>query len=256
MLKAQKYGLDIQFGHQYGINKTAGYDAPFTSNRRYSMGNGVNRQLMLHFYPDSSNWYMSAGLSYMTGNNVVTAKKENLTAMDYQVATSTLNTLRLIARLSYQATISKFNLTFSAGIILPLSARAKEEFYVRDSVEESKTTSVVRQYTSVGFNGSIGVSRQITPRIRFFINSDINILNHHAKSRKITAYENSRGRTFESVYPDVASREIRYRRDVSEIRNNKDLPLPRFNKNEPTDRLSYRVTDSSIGIQAGFLFLF
>jgi hypothetical protein len=255
LLRAQKYGLDIQFGQQYGINKTVGYDAPPNTLTQFSMGSGINRQIMLHIYPDSSNWYMSAGFSYFRSNPVITSSRENL-PMDYRVATSALHSLRLLARLSYLVKINKFSLNFSAGVIVPLSARAREEFYTRDSVEKTKTTSIVKSNVALGFNGAVGIHRQITPRIRLFLNTDINILNHYVKSRKVIAYDNSRGRTLESAYPDIASRETIYHRDLAEIRNNKDLPRPRFDKNLPTDKMSYRVTDSGVSIQIVFLFLF
>jgi hypothetical protein len=172
------------------------------------------------------------------------------------VATRTANSLRLIARTSYLLSLKKFNVSFSAGIIFPFISSTKEEYYVKDSLQESKTVYSMKNFVTLGFNGSIGISKQVTPKIRLFLNSDINILNHSVKSRKVSSYENSKGKTTAEAYPDLSSMETIYHKKLTEIRNNKDLPVPVFNKDKPTDKLAYRVSDSSIGLQFGFLFLF
>jgi len=255
-LNAQKYGLSVELGQQFGINKLGNYDVPFASETKFSMGNGITRQLMFHLYPDSSNWFVSFGLNQLSGNNVITAQRKNLPAMDYQVATQRIMSLRLISRVSYLFTVKSYSFNFSAGFILPLMSKNTEEYRVKDSVGWSLTTASIRHYTSVGFNGSIGVAKLITPKIKCFLNTDINILNHQVKSKKLMAYESSNGKSFENNFPDIASKETIYRKDVTEIRNNKDVLPQRFNKDQATDKLSYRVTDSSLGFQFGFLFLF
>ncbi len=255
-VNAQKYGFSLEAGQQFGINGKKENDASFPSARKYSLGSGVNRQFMFHVYPDSSNWFFSAGLSLLTGNQVITAQRGSSETMDYQALASSVNALRLMSRVSYLYTLNKYSFTFSAGLILPVLSRTREEYHARDSFETSITTSKVKNYLSLGFNGCIGVSRQITPRIRCFLNSDVIILNHQVKSREVLKYENSRGATMETAYPNQASRETVYHRDVTQIRNNPDVLPQLFNKNQATDKLSYRVTDSSIGLQVGFLFLF
>lgn len=253
--KAQKFGLSAEFGQQFGISKRKAQDVPFAAARDFSMGNGVSRQLMFHIYPDSSNWYLSFGLFNLSGNTVITAEKST-SMKHYQALTWTANSLRMIARVSYLARIRAYSLNFSAGLALPVLARIKEAYSVRDSVSSSVTTARITNYASIGFNGSIGVARQITPGIRLFLNSDIQVLSHQVKHRTVTGYESTNGSSLETQYPDVATRETVYHRDVTQIRNNRDVLPQRFNPSQPTDKLAYRVSDSSIGFQVGFQFLF
>jgi hypothetical protein len=246
----------MELGQQFGINAMNNHDLPFQPVNSYSLGNGISRQLLLHMYPDSSNWYVSAGFNHLGGNNVVTARQEDPASTDYKAATRTMNSLRFVTRVSYLMAVKRFNFSFSAGVIVPVISRTREEYWVRDTAGTSKTVSAVRNYATVGFNGALGISRKITPKISCFLNSDVQILSHQVKSRKITAYENSAGKNLESVYQDVASREIMYRRDIRDIINNREVFQQRFNKDMPTDKLSYRESASCIGVQVGFLFLF
>jgi hypothetical protein len=56
--------------------------------------------------------------------------------------------------------------------------------------------------------------------------------------------------------PDRANREFQYKKDVIEIQNNESF-LPRaFNKNSPTDLLTYTETLSSVGISIGVVYHF
>jgi hypothetical protein len=255
---AQKYGIGLAFGHQYGINRLDHNDQPFPSQKKYSMGNGVSRQLMFHVFPDSSNWYLSFGLNHITGNDVKTAHQQQPGSPYYQVANRSNNALRFIARASYVVDIRAYSLNFSAGVILPLVSHTQEEYFMKDSIKESRTVSTIKHFTSFGFNGSIGVSRQIASKIRLFVNSDIIILNHQVRNRKIESYESSTGQTLSEAYPDMASVETVYHKEKNarDIRNNKDVFAPGFNKNLPTDKLAYRVSESGIGLQFGFIFLF
>ncbi len=254
-LNAQKFGASIEFGHQFGINGLKNNDLPFRSEKKYSLASGISRQLMLHVYPDSSNWYVSAGFNHLGGNPVVTGLIRD-TGTYYRAATATLNSLRFITRISYVTAVRTFKVNVSAGVILPLLSSAQEQYDVRDSSGESVTILKVKHYPSFGFNGSVGLSTSVTSGIRFFLNADVNILHHSVKSRKVDSYSGTKGLSIEEVYPDVASRETVYHKDVTEIRNNRDVLPARFNKNQATDRLAYRVSDNSISIQAGFLFLF
>jgi hypothetical protein len=256
MANAQKYGFSIELGQHYGINKVKAEDLPFNAPLKYSSGSGTGRQLMFHIFPDSSNWFLSFGLGQMQGNPVLAASRDLRGPGNYEAVTRSVSVLRFIPRVSYLYGEGRFDMTFSAGLLLPMVSRTKEVYSRRDSAADIKTTSVLRQYPSIGFNGSIGLGVKVTPRIRFFLNTDINILNHQVKSRTVTGYEHSGGKTLQEAYPDKASQEVLYRRDVTDVRNNRDVLPQRFNKDQPTDKLAYRVSDSSIGLHAGFLFLF
>lgn len=252
-LFAQKYGISLELGQHYGINRSDGNDAPFAGGKYYSMGAGVTRQLMFHVFPDSSNWYFSCGLSHLGGNNVITAEHMS-DAKTWQSTSRTLHSLRVLARFSYVFNIRSFGIHLSAGVLFPVISNSTEEYRYHDSTVETLTTSHIRNYTTLGFNGAIGISKNISKGIKFFLHSDLNILGSHVRSKKITDFQSSAGTSLETAYPTVASRETVYKRDRKDIRNNEQLPA--FNKDKPTDKLSYYQAGSSIGFQVGFLFLF
>lgn len=252
-LFGQKYGVSLELGQNYGINRSDGNDVPFAGGKYYSMGAGVSRQLMFHVFPDSSNWYFSCGLSHLGGNNVITAERTPNTKT-WQATNRTLHSLRVLTRLTYVFNIRSFGIHVSAGVLFPIVSNTTEEYRYHDSTVETLTTSHIRNYTTLGFNGAIGISKNIGKGIKFFLHSDLNILGSHVRSKKITDFQSTAGTSLEVAYPTVASRETTYRRDRKDIRNNEQLPA--FNKDKPTDKLSYYQAGSSIGFQIGFLFLF
>jgi hypothetical protein len=72
--QAQKYGVSIEAGYQYGIQSKNKNDAPYPSTKSFSLGSGISRQLMFHVFPDSANWFFSSGLFALSGNGVATRR--------------------------------------------------------------------------------------------------------------------------------------------------------------------------------------
>lgn len=257
-LTAQRYGLSIEAGYHFGIQTRNANDAPFPSSTSYSLGNGITRQLMFHVYPDSSNWYFSAGLHHLGGFASVVASDGNSISegKDFKGQRLTVNSLRALAQLTYSFHVRRYDINLSGGLVLPLLSNMKEETYISDSGMLSRTNASVKNYGSLGFAGGLGVSTNVTKKISLFCNAGLFLLNSKVKSRKIESYSDSRGRTMEEIYPETGQREFLYRKDVNEIRNNKTVLPDLYDKNKPTDKLSYTRSYSSAGIQIGIRFLF
>lgn len=256
-IHAQKYGLSAEAGYHFGIQTKNNNDAPFPSTLSYSLGSGVSRQLMFHVFPDSSNWYFSTGFFHIGGTGVIVAKQRSINGEEtYNAQELSLNSLRWVNKLTYSFHLRNFELKLSAGFVIPIINSMQEETYLNDSNGRSKTTASIKNYTSLGFTGGLGLTMPLTKKIKVFCNTDIFILNSKVKSRKVHSYSDEMGRNFEDIFPTIGSREFLYRRDVSEIRNNADVLRTSYNSALPTDKLSYTRSYSSVGIQVGFMFLF
>ena len=96
----------------------------------------------------------------------------------------------------------------------------------------------------------------LSSKLKFFINSDLILMNAKSKSKIITAYSDSEGKSLEEIFPTVSDREFIYRKNVKDVRNNKDVLQTAYDPSKPTDKLSFLQSFSSIGIRAGFIFLF
>lgn len=255
-LSAQKYGISIEAGYQKGIQTKNKNDAPYPSTKSFSLGSGVSRQLMFHVFPDSSNWFFSTGLFALSGNGVENARYISVDGRTEMHQTLSLNSLRWINKLTYGFHVGRFELQLSGGIGLPISNKLIEDTYVSDSSFSSHTTAEIKSFKSLAFMGGLGINTTVFKNFELFLNADVYLMNANIKSRKLTAYSDSRNRSLEEVYQTVASREYEYHTDVNLIRNNQDVLPSLFNKNKATDKLSYAQSFSSIGLQFGFLYLF
>ena len=255
-LSAQKYGISIETGYQKGIQTKNKNDAPYPSTKSFSLGSGVSRQLMFHVFPDSSNWFFSTGLFALSGNGVENARYISADGRTEMHQTLSLNSLRWINKLTYGFHVGRFELQLSGGIGLPISNKLIEDTYVSDSSFISHTTAEIKSFKSLAFMGGLGINTTVFKNFELFLNADVYLMNANIRSRKLTAYSDSRNRSLEEVYQTVASREYEYHTDVNLIRNNQDVLPSLFNKNKATDKLSYAQSFSSIGLQFGFLYLF
>jgi|GEM_PF-6466066 len=255
-LSAQRYGFSIEAGYQFGIQTSNGNDAPFPSTTSYSLGTGIGKQMMFHVFPDSSNWFFSSGFQHLSGVGVLTAAARNNHSGSYKTQTLTVASLRMINRFSYRFQIRKIDLLVSAGFIVPLMNRLDEETLLRDSAGSSRTIARLGNYASIGMCGGLGLGANLTKNIRLFCNADLILLNSKVKTRTVTAYSDNEGRGMDDVYSATAGSSFFYWKDVNNIRNNEAVLPAMFNKDKPTDKLTYSSSYSSIGLQMGFLFLF
>jgi len=255
-LQAQKYGVSIEAGYQKGIQTKNKNDVPYPSTKSFSLGAGVSRQLMFHVFPDSSNWFFSTGLFALSGNGVENAHYRSANGQTEMHQTLSLNTLRWINKLTYEFHVDRFDLQLSGGIGLPISTKLTEDTYLNDSSFTSQSTAEIKNFKSLAFMGGIGINTNVFKNFELFLNADVFLMNANIKSRKLTAYSDSRNRSLEDAYQTVASREYNYHTDVSLIRNNQDVLPSNFNKTKASDKLSYAQSYSSIGLQFGFLYLF
>ena len=254
--QAQKYGVSIEAGYQYGIQSKNKNDAPYPSTKSFSLGSGISRQLMFHVFPDSANWFFSSGLFALSGKGVENANYRSSDGRTEMHQTLSLNALRWINKLSYGFHVGRFEIQISGGIGLPISSKLIEDTYVNDSSFTSHSTAEIKSFKSLAFMGGLGLNTTVFKNFKLFLNADVFLMNANIKGRKLTAYSDSRNRSLEEVYQTVASREYNYHTDVSLIRNNQDVLPSIFNKNKATDKLSYAQSYSSIGLQFGFLYLF
>lgn len=253
---AQKYGISIEAGYQYGIQSKNKNDAPFQSTKSFSLGEGISRQLMFHVFPDSANWFFSSGLFALSGNGVENASYRSINGQTEMHQTLSLNSLRWINKLTYGFHVGRFQLQMSGGIGLPISNKLIEDTYINDTSFSSHSTAEIKTYKSLAFMGGLGLNTAVFKNFELFLNADVFLMNANIKSRRLSTYTDSRNRSLEDVYQTVASREYDYHTDVSLIRNNQDVLPSLFNKNKATDKLSYAQSYSSIGLQFGFLYLF
>lgn len=253
---AQRYGVSMEAGYQFGIQTSNGNDAPFPSSTSYSLGTGISKQVMFHVFPDSSNWFFSTGLQHLSGVGVLTAADRNNHAGAHKAQMLTVGSLRMINRFSYRFQIRQIDLLVSAGFVLPLMNRLDEETFLRDSAGSSRTKARLGNYASIGMCGGLGLGTNLTKNIRLFCNADLILLNSKVKTRTVTAYSDDEGRSMDDVYSSTAASSFFYWKDVNGIRNNEAVLPAMFNKDKPTDKLTYSSSYSSIGLQMGFLFLF
>jgi hypothetical protein len=253
---AQKIGFSLDMGYHQGIQSKNTNDAPFQSSKAYTLGSGMSRQFLCHIYPDSSNWFFSIGLQNFNGFEAVSAFHELDSFEKKDVQVLNLNSLRALGRLSYSFRYKGLEFNLYSGIMLPLINSLKEESidYNQDpgtGVTEAK----LKNYFTVGYNGGLGIQTQVSKHFKFFVNGDILLMNSNVKSRKITAYSDAKGRTLDDIYPTVASKQVAYKKDVTDVKNTEFLQSA-FNANQSTDKLTYSQSFSSIGLQIGILFLF
>lgn len=256
LASAQRYGVSIEAGYQFGIQTSNDNDAPFPSSTSYSLGTGISKQVMFHAYPDSSNWFFSSGFQHLSGAGILTAANKNNHAGDYKAQVLYVSSLRMINRFTYRFQIKQLDLRISAGFVLPLLNNLREETFLRDSAGSSKTLARLGNYASVGMCGGLGLGANLTKNIRLFCNADLILLNSKVKTRTVTAYSDNEGRSIDDVYSSTAASSFFYWKDVNGIRNNEAVLPAMFNKDKPTDKLTYSSSYSSIGLQMGFLFLF
>ncbi len=256
LLQAQKHGLSIEAGQSFGILSKDFTDAAFPSQTSYTLGNGQSQSLSYFIFPDSSNWYFTSGVEWFRGAQAITAFKQGDDSFSYSSNARTLNSLRLQAQLAYRFDLKYLKLDIRAGVILPVISKNREEQLVKDSNVFASTTVDLKNYTSLGFKGGLTISKSLTKDIEFFINSDVVLLNTQVKSSKVVSYYDSDNRTLETEYPDIAYREIQYRKDPTLVRNNESVLPALFRKNQATDKLTYTQSVCSINLKLGFLFLF
>lgn len=252
----QKYGVSIESGQSYGVFKKNLNDAPKSAAIRHSLGSGICGSALFHLYPDSSNWYFSAGIEVLQGRQTNTSETLTSDSFDYRISSATLNTLRFQAQLAYSFNLRWFHLDVRAGVTVPLLSKNKEDFYTKDSLNSSVTATVVKSFPALGFKGGVTLNREILRGVKFFLNLDVTVLNQNVKSRKVVSYWDNFGGTMDEVYPGVAYREMLYHKDPSLVRNNESVLPSSFKKDTPTDKLTYLQSMSSLNFKAGFLFLF
>ena len=254
--EAQKYGVSIEAGYQFGIQTKNKNDAPYPSSKAFSLGAGVSRQLMFHVFPDSANWFFSTGVFALSGKGIENASYQSANGKVSMHQSLQLNSLRWINKLTYNFPLKPLKIQISAGIGLPLSTQLKEDTYIKDSSFSSHTQADIKNFKSIAFMGGLGLNWPMFKNFEVFLNADLVLMNANVKSRSISAYSDSKNQSLETVYQTVASRNYDYHTDVNLIRNNQEVLPAIFNSGKATDKLSYSQSYSSIGLQFGFLFLF
>lgn len=256
-LNAQRYGLSLESGPSLGAFKKSLSDDAYKQKSSYTLGGGIAHAILFHVRPDSSNWYFTTGFEYFQ-SNASTISFYELDSNAYLAASRSLNSLRFQAQLAYSFNIGKFNLDLRAGLLLPLLGSTTEYQYHKDTSYNSLTLLSLDNYPSVGFKGGINFSGPLVKNAKWkwFFNMDLTLLNSKVKSSKVFYYTDTEEREMESIYPDRASQEILFRKDPSEIRNNEAVLPARFDKNQPTDKLTYSQSISSFNFRVGLLYNF
>jgi len=255
-LYAQKYGLSIEAGQSFGILKKDFTDAAFNANKSYSLGTAQSQALRFTIFPDSSNWYFTTGLEWFRGVQTITAYQAGSDSGYFKSNARSLNSLRLQAQLAYRFDLKYIKIDIKVGAVLPILSSNKEQQMTVDSVRSATTTLKLKNYTSVGFKGGLGLSRTLVPNLDIFLNSDIVLLNTQVHSAEVIDYYDSDGRSLETVYPDVAYRQTEYHKDPTLVRNNESVLPAIFKKSQATDKLTYTQSVCSLQFNLGFIYKF
>ncbi len=252
---AQRYGVSFEAGASFGTLKNSETDSKFGSEQSFSLGQGQTQKLMFQYMPDSSNWYFCAGLEGFQGTQVTTAflRKDSFR---YQANYRSLNSLRLQTQLAYKFNLNFLDIDLRAGVVLPITSNNREEQYMSDSNHYNRTIMSIKNYTSLGFVGGVNVNKEIAKNVRFFINTELMVLNTKVKSASVSEYKDDQNGSLESAYPNVSDREYIYHKDPTLVRNNASVLPALFKKDLATDKLTYTQAISSISIKVGFLIVF
>lgn len=254
LLYGQQYQLSFQVGHQFGFRPQLSNDVDLSNKVKYSLGNGVNSLLMFSFIPDSANWYISLGLNSLRGNTVLVSENYRNTHQ-YEAVSKSISTHRFQALLNYRFKLKKSTINAYSGIVVPFYNRIVEEYSMKDSFLYVNKSYKVRNYLSIGYHGGLEYQKRINSKLSFSLSSNLTVLNQRVKSKNMINYADHNLNTIDFI-PDRANREFQYKKDVIEIQNNESF-LPRaFNKNSPTDLLTYTETLSSVGISIGVVYHF
>jgi len=254
LLHGQQYQLSFHVGHQFGFRPQLSNDVDLSNKVKYSLGNGVNSLLLFSIIPDSANWYVSIGVNSLRGNTVLVSEN-NINAFQYEAVSKSILSHRFQGLLNYRFNIKNSTINAFSGVVVPFYNRIVEEYSMKDSFLYVNKSYNVRNYLSIGYHGGVEFQKKINSKLSFSISSSLTVLNQRVKSKNMINYEDNNLNTIAFI-PDRANREFQYKKDVIEIQNNESF-LPRaFNKNLPTDLLTYTETLSSFGIIIGIAYHF
>lgn len=254
LVYGQQYQLSFQVGHQFGFRPQLSNDVDLSNKVKYSLGNGVNSLLMFSIFPDSANWHVSFGLNTLRGNTVLVSENKRNT-LQFEAISKSILTHRFQGLLNYRFKLKKSSINAFSGVVVPFYNRIVEDYSMKDSAMYVNKSYNVRNYLTIGYHGGVEFQKNINSKLSFSLSSNITVLNQRVKSKSMINYEDNNFNTIEYV-SDRANREFQYKKDVIEIQNNESF-LPRgFNKNLPTDLLTYTETLSSLGISIGITYHF
>lgn len=254
VVNAQQYQLSFHAGHQFGFRSQLSNDVNLSNRIKYSLGNGVSSCLMIGIVPDSANWYVSLGLNSLRGNTVLVSENF-VNKTNYDATSKYIISHRLAFLLNYRFNIKRNFIQLNSGIVLPVYNRIVEEYAMKDSVMFLNKSYNVRNYFAVGYQGGIELSKKINNTLSLCFSAHLTVLNQKVKSKVLNHYLDSEFNGIEYI-TDRADREFYYKKEITDILNNETF-LPRsFNKNLPTDLLTYTETLSSFGISLGVKYHF
>lgn len=107
----------------------------------------------------------------------------------------------------------------------------------------SKITTETTFRTGIGFQGAVGVSYPVMPKLRLFAETNGIAVNQYLKEQEITKYVVN-GMDLTSKLTTNAKKTV-YESSISSVSNSNPSP------NEPTKELMYALPFSNVGIQVG-----
>ena len=254
VINAQQYQLSFHIGHQFGFRPQLSNDVDLNSRVKYSLGNGVNTNLMFNIIPDSANWYFSIGLNSLRGNTVLVSE-DYKNALLYEAKSKSIVSHRIPLLLNYRFKIKSNSIHVFSGIVIPFYNQIKEEYSLKDSSLFIHKRYNVRNYLSIGYQGGVEFNKKLNKKLSLCVNTHLTVLNQKVKSKEMVYYSDNNFNDI-NLISDRASREFLYKKEVIDIQNNESF-LPRgFNKNLPTDLLTFTETLNSFGLSLGIKYHF
>jgi hypothetical protein len=254
VINAQQYQLSFHIGHEFGFRPQLSNDVDLNSRVKYSLGNGVTSQLMFNVIPDSANWHFSLGMSTLRGNTILISENF-INTFKYEAISKSIVSHRIPLLLNYRFKIKHSSIQIFSGIVIPFYNRIKEEYSMKDSSVFINKEFNVRNYLAIGYQGGVEYNKKINNKFSLCLNAHLNILNQKVKSKELSFYSDNEFNNIDFI-SDRSNREFLYKKEVTEIQNNESF-LPRgFNKNLPTDLLTYTETLSSFGLSFGLKYQF
>jgi hypothetical protein len=254
VLTAQQYQLSFNVGHLFGFRPQVSNDVDLNGKIKYSLGNGVSSHLMFSIIPDSANWHVSMGLNTLRGNTVLVSENYQ-NAFQYEATSKSIVSHRIPLLLNYRFKMKRHTIQVFSGIVIPFYNRINEEYSMKDSSVYINKEYKVRNYLALGYHGGVEFNKKINNKLSLCLNAHLTVLNQKVKSKELKYYSDNEFNNIDFI-SDRASKEFLYKKEVTEIQNNESF-LPRgFNRNLPTDLLTYTETLSSFGLSFGLKYQF
>lgn len=231
---------NLSGGYSEKTNAAGETTATFTNG---NIGGGIPITLGIG-YGITDNIAFDANFEYLLGRSVVLYETEG-SSFDFKNTVSSTQ-IRFVPSLIFKSGNS--GLYGRLGAALDLGGKMT---YVSTSGFSPSTSTITREETvnlNVGVVMGLGYNLSLGDNLTFFGELQALAMNRSAKSSEVVEYSDDRGRTLESSYPTVRSRETEYVSEYTEEAGSTP------DDSQPRKSLSYKTPYGSFGLNIGIRF--